>query len=177
MEEPHNFEDVSLKIRAEFRKVRNWVDLARAATGTVAIDYVCFAAEPEAGRSVGISILVIKFILLLVSVLAQTLRLKGRVRLVAPIFFILGLSVGLISWLPALFACVAVWTCNRVIPSAGVFLFVFAGFELGFGLLLARGKLDHLVLGGALAILPILLSAMIKQPLDQLNKTSRTMQA
>ena len=169
----------SLRLITLFSKARNWIDLARAATGVLALNYACFSVELGEAKSSAYKIFALKCALLVLAVLIQTIRPKSRVRLVAPIFFILGLSFGLINWLPALFAFVAVWTCNRAIPSSkilpspGVFLFTFAGFELCFGLLLARGRLDYLLLIAALAILPPLLSGMLQLPLVQINKPSR----
>ena len=166
-------QDASIKLKPEFSKVRNWVDLARAATGAVAVNYALFAVEPGSAKIVATQILALKAILLTLAVLVQTIRWERGIRLSAPVFFILGLSFGLIGWQSALFACVAVWTCNQVIPSAGVFLLVFAGFELIFGVLLAHGLSVSILLSGALTVIPMLVSGMSRRPLVQLNKSSR----
>jgi len=169
-------QDASLSLKSEISRPRNWVDLARAAAGAVAVHYACFSVEFGAAKSIAPKIFAIKCVLLVLAVLVQVIRLESRVRLVAPIFFILGLSFGLIGWQSALFAFVAVWTCNRAISSVGVFLFAAASFQIAFGILLARGLFDYQLLSAGLAILPLILSGMLKRPLVQLNKPSRRKQ-
>ena len=164
--------DASISFKSEIGKARNWVDLARAAAGAVALNSACFAVELGAAKSIAPTIFALKGVLLLIAVLVQAIRLESRVRLVAPIFFVLGLSFGLIGWQSALFAFVTVWTCNLVIPNAGVFLFAAASFQIAFGLLLARGLLTYQLLSACLAILPLILSGMLNRPLVQLNKPS-----
>ena len=166
-------QDASLSLKSEIGKARNWVDLARAAAGAIAVNYACFAVELGAAKSIGPTVFALKCALLVLAVLVQAIRFESRVRLVAPIFFILGLSFGLIGWKSALFAFVAVWTCNRAIPSAGVFLLAAASFQIAFGILLAHGLFDYQLLSAGLAILPLILSGMLKRPLVQLNKPSR----
>jgi hypothetical protein len=165
--------DASISLKSEITKARNWVDLARAAAGAVTVNYACFAVEPGAAKSVAPTVFALKGVLLLIAVLVQSIRLESRVRLMAPIFFILGLSFGLIGWQPALFAFVTVWTCNGAIPTAGVFLFAAASFQVVFGMLLARGLFTSQLLSAALAVVPLLLSGMLKRPLVRLNKSSR----
>jgi hypothetical protein len=163
-------QDASISLKSEIGKACNWVDLARAAAGAVAVNYACFAVELGAAKSIAPTVFALKCVLLVIAVLVQAIRLESRVRLVAPIFFILGLSFGLIGWQSALFAFVTVWTCNRAIPSAGVFLFAAASFQIVFGILLARELFDYQLLSAGLAILPLILSGMLKRPLVQLNK-------
>lgn len=162
-----------IRLKSDISKVRNWVDLARAATGAVAVNYACFAVEPGTGKSVEPKIFALKSVLLVIAVLVQSIRIESRVRLVTPLFFILGLSIGLIGLLPALFAFVTVWTFSREIPNAGGFLFAIGSLQIAFGWLLARGPFINLFLSAALAILPFLLSGMLKQPLVWLNKSSQ----
>ncbi len=166
--------DLSLKLKAEFVKVRNWVDLARAAAGSLAINYGCFSVAPGEAKIVASQILGLKAVLLVLAVVVQTIRIEQRLQLSAPVFFILGLSFGLIGWPAALFACVAVWTFNQVIPTAAVFLAVFAGIELCFGLLLARGQYLYIILSAVLAFLPLIISGLSRRSLVRLNKSNRS---
>ena len=166
-------QDASISLKSEINKARNWLDLARAAAGAVALNYACFSVELGAAKSLAPTIFALKGILLGVAVLVQVIRLGSRGRLVAPIFFVLGLSFGLIGWKPALFAFVTVWIFNRILPSAGVFLIAAASFQVVFGMLLARGLFLYQLLSAGLAILPLILSGMLKHPLVQINKPSR----
>ena len=166
-------QDASISLKSEINKARNWLDLARAAAGAGAINYACFSIELGASKSLVPKVFALKVVLLVVAVMVQSIRLGSRGRLVAPIFFVLGLSFGLIGWKPALFAFVAVWIFNRILPSAGVFLIAAASFQVGFGMLLARGLFVYQLLSAGLAILPLILSGMLKHPLVQINKPSR----
>lgn len=166
--------DVSLHARVEFAKPRNWIDFFRAIAGSLAVAYLCFDKIPGAPRSADTKIFVIETAVFVIAVLIQTIRLEGRFALVAPVFFILGLSFGLIGWQAALFACIAIWTLNLVLPNTGLFLFVFAALEVGFGLLLSRMSPGPVIVAAALAILPVVFSAASKRPLVRLNKKKRT---
>lgn len=166
--------DKSLHVRDEFAKPRNWVDFLRALAGAVAVSYLCFEREPGAAKTVASQIFAIKCVVFVIAVLVQTIRLEGRFTLVAPVFFLLGLSFGLVGWKAAIFACIGVWTLNRVLPGVGFFLFVFAGLQVCFGLLLSRVPHLLLILAAGLTVLPVLLSAASKRRLVQLNKKSKT---
>jgi hypothetical protein len=93
--------------------------------------------------------------------------------LVPPVFFILGLSFGLLGWKAAVFAFIAIWIINCVLPSAGFFLAVFAGLEIVFGLLLSRTSLAWIILASSLAMLPVVLSAMVNRRLGRSNTKKR----
>ena len=166
-------QDASLKLKEEFSKVRNWVDLARAATGALAVNFACFSLEPGTEKIWANPLFALKCSLLIVAVVIQASRFNGRLQFSAPIFFILGLSFGLIGLKAALFACVAVWTVSLAIPSPATFLMVFAGFELGFGLLLDLVLLPYILLAVGLAFIPMLLSGMMRRDLVKLKKPSR----
>ncbi len=167
--------DVSLKLREEFPKPRNWVDLLRAVAGSIGLCLVCFEVASGAPKGTGNTIFIIQCAVLAVAVFIQTVRVQKRFRLVAPVFFILGLSFGLIGWQAALFACVTIWVLNLLLPSAGIFLMVFAGLELVFGRVLSHETpLRNLILAAVLAAIPVLLSAMTNRRLVQLNKKARS---
>ncbi|MET0263414.1 MAG: hypothetical protein ABW223_10985 [Rariglobus sp.] len=166
--------DESVKAREEFSKPRNWVDLLRAAAGSVAVGYACFEPGPDAARSVGTQIFVVEALILIIAVLIQTVRIEGKLSLTAPIFFLLGLSFGVIGWKAALFACVAIWIVNLVLPGSGIFLFVFAGLEICFGILLSRLPVRDAVLAALLTILPVIFSAALKRRLVRLSRKTRS---
>lgn len=165
--------DVSLKLKDELAKVRNWIDLVRALIGGIALTHVCFSVAPDAAKGVSVQILVIESVILVVAVLIQTIRLENRFSLVAPVFFILGLSIAIIGWKAAVFAIVGVWTLNLVLPSAGVFLFFFAVLEICFGFLLKGAALTSVALAAGLSMLPVIFSAVTKRPLVRLNKKTK----
>ena len=168
----HDQRDVSLKVREEFLKSRNWIDLFRAIAGSLAVTWCCFE-NADAAKAVDARIFMLQTVVFVLAVLIQTLRFEGRFSLVAPVFFILGLSFGLIGWKGGLFAGITIWTLNLVLPSPGVFLVVFAGVEICFGLLLSRVPLRFALLAAALAILPVFLSAVTKHRLVRFSKKTK----
>jgi hypothetical protein len=171
--EVRDAEDISVKLKDEFRKVRNWVDLVRAAVGSIGLCMVCFRVAPDAPRNVAINIFLIQAAVLAIGVLIQTVRVQPRLTLVAPLFFALGLSFGLVGWPAALLACVAIWALNLVLPSAGYFLFFFAGLEVSFGFLLGWAARPDMILAAGLTVAPVLLSAVTNRRLVQLSKKTR----
>lgn len=167
--------DVSLKYSVEFKKSRNWVDFFRAIAGSLAISYGCFSYEPGASRMASEQIFTLQAAIFVIAVIIQTIRIEGKFALVAPVFFLLGLSFGIVGWKAAAFACIAVWTINLTLPGPVSFLFVFAGLEVCFGLLLPRQASPRAaMLAAALAILPVLFSALTKRRLVRMNKKTKT---
>jgi hypothetical protein len=172
MQTTHDPRDLSLRWREEFFKVRNWVDLLRAAIGCTGLVYVCVELSGPSVRELGFSILVIKAVALAIAVALQTVRIEsGRMTLVAPVFFIFGLSFPLIGWMPALFAIIMVWVINRTLPTVGVFLFAFACLQAGFGYILRHSSLNLVLLSAALAWQPVLWSAATHRRLERMAKT------
>jgi hypothetical protein len=169
----HDPRDLSLRWQEEFFKFRNWVDVLRAAVGSWAVANACFSTTDDAAKSVYGAILALKVLALLIAVLIQTTRRERReITLVAPVFFMMGLSFGLIGTTAAFFACVMVWTLNRALPGAGVFLCVFAGLQVCFGFGLASAPLPMILLAGALSCVPVLLSAVTRRRLERISRGS-----
>jgi hypothetical protein len=169
----HDPRDLSLRWQEEFFKFRNWVDVARAAVGSWAVVNVCFDTTADAAKSVDVMILALKALALVIAVLIQTTRRDRReITLVAPVFFVMGLSFGLIGATAAFFACVMVWTLNRALPSAGIFLCVFAGLQVCFGFGLASAPLPMILLAGGLSWIPVLLSAVMRRRLERISRGS-----
>ena len=169
----HDPRDLSLRWREEFFKFRNWMDVARGAVGSWAVVSMCFDTTPDAAKSTDVLILVLKALVLVIAVIIQTTRRERReITLVAPVFFVMGLSFGLVGTLAALFACLMVWTLNRALPSAGIFLCVFAGLQVCFGYVLASAPLPMLLLAAALGWIPVLLSAVTRRRLERIARGS-----
>ena len=167
--------DVSLRLRDELRKPRNWVDFLRAVAGGVGVCFVCFDVQANAPKGTDTLVFSLQCAVLAVAVGIQMVRLQNRFTLVAPVFFLLGLSFGLLGWQAALFACVTIWVLNLLIPSVGIFLMVFAGLELVFSRLLARGvPFKMVMLAAALTAGPVIFSAMTNRRLVKLNKKTKS---
>ena len=174
--------DVSLKMKEQFGKLRNWIDLLRAVAGGIALNSqipnfgnVCFAVDQSLSKrmryQVADEIFLLEIAILVIAVLFQTTKIEGRLTLVAPVFFILGLSFGLIGWKAALLACIAIWAINLVLPSADIFLLVFALLQVCFGLIpkVGSSRMD-VVLAACLALTPVMISSLTKRRLVELNK-------
>lgn len=163
--------DDSLNPKVEFAKSRNWIDLVRAATGAFAIFNVCFETS---GEGSAVALFFLKAGIALVAVTSQMARVNhGRLTLVAPVFFVMGLSFVLLGWKAALFANVTVWVLSRVLPGPGSFLFAFATLLVGFGMLFRGVPTSYLAFGIFLTCYPLLLSAVLKRPLIRVNKKPR----
>ncbi len=169
--------DVSLRLMDELPNPRNWVDFLRALAGGIAVMIFCFERIRGGPKITADLIFTIQCVIFVIALLIQTTRFfQQKMTLVAPIFFIFGLSFGLIGWQAALFACIAIWVANLLLPSAGVFLMVFAFLEMVFARFLSYGFHAYtrtLILTAALAITPVLLSAMTNRRLVKLNKKTR----
>ncbi len=178
--------DVSLRLADELPNLRNWIDLLRGAAGSIAVFGIrigaeripgCFERMRGAPKGTADIIFVIQCAIFVIALLIQTTRnFQERVTLVAPIFFIFGLNFGIIGPLATVFACIAVWVVNLLLPSSGVFLLVFAGLEVVFAKFLSFGVNAYtrtLIMAAALTILPVLLSAMFNRRLVKLNKKAR----
>lgn len=173
--------DVSVWIGEEMAKMRNWVDLARSFVGGVAICGLApylgnGAINPAEGASLGRLgpwiILGMKTFILLVGLLIQVIRREERVILFAPLFYAQGISFGLLGWWPALLAIPGVWATNAVLPSAGIFLFVFGTYELILGFVFHANK-KQTALAAGLSMLPMLISLLSKRRLAQFTKKTK----
>jgi len=149
--------DHSVKLRREFSSLRNHVDWMRGSAGAAALASFSFTASPaEASLAVtGLTLAV-----LLVGLLAQTLRRReGRMAFFAPIFYAVGLNLGLGNHYPALLAFLLVCAVNPVLPDARWFLTAYALALLPFNVLLGGG-VQLAVPRSALLFVPIVLSLL-----------------
>lgn len=157
--------------RKEFAKVRNYLDLLRAAAGGVAIWGApglapALAADPEAGGRGALRVLAIQGGLTVLAVLVQAVRYeKLRLSFFPPVFFLAGLSVAASGYRAAAFAFVAIWAFNAGIANAQGFLAVYALLLLGFGLLFNGWSSVPAATMAVAAFLPMLLSLLARRPL------------
>jgi hypothetical protein len=167
--------DSSIKLKGVFSKPRNWIDFFRAAAGGVAVCLLCFqpveAGNPSATYRL---VFIIKCIVLVISVLIQTLRYNGKFSFVAPVFFLVGLSFGLMGWLSALFAFATIWVVDLVLSSLSALLLSYGVIIVFYGVLLPHTSITGVFLAAALPVLPVLLSATCKRRLTQLAKTTKS---
>jgi hypothetical protein len=172
--------DKSVSFRTEFAKARNYIDLFRAALGSVALLGMppgiepALQAEANATHGAVLGVFYTNLALLVVAVLVQSFRLGGRVTMVAPIFFMAGLSIGLCGPYAAAFAFVLIWTINLTLPNPTGFLSVYALLILVFGLLFAGISSPLPLCAAILVFLPVLLSLLIRRPLVQFARKVKT---
>jgi len=107
------------------------------------------------------------------AILIQMIRWDGRLSLFAPIFFLMGLTVGVCSWQVALFATVLVWALNGALPNPEAFLFVQAIVLAGFSFLFLGTITLLTLLGAALVFLPVVISLLTKERLMLKTKRPR----
>jgi hypothetical protein len=170
--------DVTVSIRDEFRKLRNYFDLLRGAAGSVAVmgglDVdACLGVAANAPHTVELEVLVVKLLILLVGLLIQTLRFeKQRLVCFAPIFFLCGITIGLCGLKPALFAFALIWAVNPMVGGPQSFLFVYALLIFAFGRLF--GELSSLltVVAFIFCFLPVLVSLLSQRPLVLFTRKS-----
>lgn len=179
-EEPWNRSepgDPRLSVRVEFTKVRNYFDLLRGVAGSLAIVggygiQPALAAAPG-NRLAALQVLGLKLAILLVGLLAQTVRLERRhLSFFAPVFYLAGISVSLCGHWAALFAFILVWSVNAMFANAQAFLSAYALLLLVFGLLF-RGWGNRLPLAAfVLCFLPVLLSLLTRRRLGVFTRKS-----
>ena len=168
--------DPAVVFRAEFLKIRNYVDLLRGTAGSLAVMgglSITSCLQPADGATVmaGRELLVLKLGILLVGLLIQMLRFeRGHFMFFAPIFFLAGISVGLVGLNGALFAFAMIWAVNPMLQGPLGFLTIYAALMLTFGLFfLGLGnKLPIVAL--VYCLLPVLLSLLSRRPLVVLTR-------
>jgi hypothetical protein len=164
--------DLIGQAKEELFKPRNWVDFFRALAGGLAVSYLCFDQAADAATTADTRVFLFQILIYGGAVLIQTVRLgQGGLSFVAPVFFLLGLSFGLLDWKAAVFVTVAGFCLNRLLPGPGTYLFVFAILELVFGGLLPDSSFEFVLLAVGLAMAPVILSGVSKSPLVWLNKS------
>jgi hypothetical protein len=168
--------DPAVVFRAEFLKIRNYVDLLRGVAGSLALMgglgiSPCLTLPAAAGELAERELLTLKLGILLVGLVIQMLRFeRGHFMFFAPIFFLCGISVGLIGLKGALFAFVMIWAINPMLGGPLGFLSIYALLMLAFGLLFL-GLSDKLpIVALVYCFLPVLLSLLSRRPLVVLTR-------
>lgn len=163
--------DPRVSFRAEFAKLRNYVDLLRGAAGSLVLFggvgiTPAIAVTPDASSTVVYQMLALRAVILLIGLLIQTVRHEnGKFTFYPAIFYLAGLSVGLCDLRAAAFAFALIWAINPALPNAQGFLSVYALLIVAFGHLFAWQSDRSVMYAGALCFLPVLLSLLAKRPL------------
>jgi hypothetical protein len=143
---------------------QNWGDLARAALGVYVLMNWAFDT-PDPARPGGESLaLLAKTGVLGLAILAQTVRVFRSVQLLAPVFYLSGLTCFFGNWIPGLFAVGVGW------------LFALGGRNLAYQLpamaiaVLAGGyvlgaPLPTVVMNGGLILIPPVLAVLFRKRL------------
>lgn len=155
----------------EFLKFRNYLDLFRAAAGSVMLCGglgmpAAIAVSADGSSGSGLLVMGVRWFVLLVALLSQAVRYdESRVSFYPPIFFIGGLSVGLCDGRSAALAFVLIWALIPLLGDAQLFLTVYAVVIVAFGH--CFGEMGDLYAGyaGVLCFLPVLLSLLARKPL------------
>lgn len=170
---PPNYDRSTRIVRfwAEILKKRNVLDLLRTAAGAWALVDYSFVfdsadAASLANDSVTATITGLKAGVLLIAVAIQTVRPHdNRIVLVAPIYFVTGLSLGVLGFVPGALGWALIWALSPMLFGPERLLTTYA-FLLGiFGPLF--GGWDNVVawMPAAAALLPVLMSIFGKRPL------------
>lgn len=154
-------EDKSVQTGREFTNFRNYIDLFRALAGAYSLTEFAFTLREDGSA---LNLTVIQVAILLPAVLVQSVRHDGRLSFFAPIFFFVGLSVGVSGPYAGLFAFALLLAINPIIPNPRMFLTAYGLLLLPFGVVFS---VDYALLGAnaALVLLPPLMSLLTKRPL------------
>lgn len=176
--------DPRISIKAEFSKFRNYVDLLRAAAGSLAFSSVlgltpCLRISPVTAavvegatpRNLAYVVLLIRVAILFVGLVVQTVRYnKRKLTLSPPIFYLAGLTVGMCDPWTALFAFVMIWAVNAMFGGAQSFLTVYAVVVAVFGYFMPTQGIILVIMAAGFCFFPVLLSLAVSRPLVILNQ-------
>ena len=153
-------DDRSVQPKKEFSNFRNYVDLLRALAGGYGLTHYAFTVT---GATSIQAIFWLGAVIMLIAVLIQTVRFRGRMSFYAAIFFFVGLNVGSSGHYFALFAFAIVLAINPIIANPRIFLTVYGLLQLPFGFAF-NADLPVLALSSFLVLLIPLLSLLTKRP-------------
>ncbi len=158
--DPH---DQAVKPLVEAAKPRNWLDFFRALIGAA----VVFRVAEEHGGAVTASSSALPWITaaLVLAVVAQMIRLEGRLSLFAPIFFLQGLAFGIAGGVIGVITMLGAWALTPVLPTAGALLFVQGAVALCLSLLLNPQELAPGIVLAGVTWLPVLVSVLLRKRL------------
>jgi hypothetical protein len=161
----------AVRLGAEAKKLRNYVDLLRGAAGSVAVFggfglQASLSAAPGAPSLIGQEVLALQLLMVLVGLLIQTVRYeRNRLLFFAPIFLVCGMTIGLCGWKAALFAFALVWATNPMLKNPQGFMTIYALTIAVFGNFF-QGLGDKRTFAIAFfCFLPVLLSLLAERPL------------
>lgn len=159
-----------MSFREEFGKLRNWVDLARAGAGSLAIfgghGIVASVQAVEDQPRGELYALGVQIAIMFIGLAIQIVRKeRGRPAFFAPVFYLAGAAVGMCGGWAALFGFVLVWAVNPMLANAAAFLLV-QGLSLGvFGFMMRGVGTVRPLLACVLCLTPALLSLLLRRPL------------
>ena len=170
---PANYDRSTRVVRfwAELLKRRNFLDMLRAAAGAWAVtDFVVTfasqAAESTAWDSTSATITTVKSLVLLAGVMVQTLRWhEERIVFVAPIYYVTGISLGVVGFVPGALAWALIWALSPLLFGPERLMITYALLLGVFGPLF--GGWDNVLawMPSAAALLPVMISLFGKQQL------------
>lgn len=162
-EQARDPDDKSVRLSLEFRGKRNWLDLMRAAAGSLCLVYFAFEIT-EMTSDARRSVLALQVFVVLVGTLIQCIRREEKVSYFAPIFYLVGIGAGLGSPYPVIFSLLLVMAINPVLPNPRVFLTVYGLLMIPFGILFSADLLRMLATT-AVTCVPPLVSVLAARPL------------
>jgi hypothetical protein len=162
-------EDKSVQPGREFANFRNYLDLFRALAGGYSLSQFGLVAGTDDAE---LPALLIQAGILLVAVLIQSVRYDGRLSFFAPIFYLVGMTVGASGHYSGLFAFALVLAINPVIPTPRMFLTAYGFLLLPFGFVFGDDLLQ-LGVGAFLILVPPLASLLSKRPLVIFTKKAK----
>ncbi|MFM8620386.1 MAG: hypothetical protein ACKOE8_16850 [Opitutaceae bacterium] len=156
--------DPAVQFGTEFKKIRNYIDVVRAAAGSVAI-WGGFGF-PAAVAGGGIKGLAVKAVIMLVGVAIQATRLHGgRFSFFPPIFYLAGILLGVCGWEVAVFSFILTWALHVMVRNVAWFLTLNAAIVYGFGAFFHGNFSLTVILAAGLVFLPVMLSLLANRPL------------
>jgi hypothetical protein len=160
-------EEPGIKPLAEMSKGRNWSDFLRAAVGGHVITSLAVLPPAELSGPHKPTLWLVG-VLLGAGVLVQMLRVEGRVTLFAPVFYLQGLSLGVVGALTGSLAMVGSWVLTPILPGVGAILFVQGGVVLILGLLFENPAASPalVMITSGLVWTPVLTSVLFRKRLS-----------
>lgn len=153
-------DDKSVRLTRELRTPRNYLDLFRGAAGALALWEFAFTSEPRDWF-----VLTLKYVILFIAVMIQTVRWRQRITWFAAIFFFAGISIGMGNHVAGSLAFLLTCTINPVIPTPRVFVGIYALLLVPFNFFLGDGGMLHAVVNLALVGLPVMFSLLTNRPM------------
>ena len=165
--------DLALRAREEFAKVRNYVDLIRGIAGSYGLMYWSFGSPSEQKNQENPTVLIIQILVFVLAVLSQTIRWKNRLTLVAPVFFLAGISVGISGYEAALYGTIATWLIHSLLSTPTVFLLTQTALIAVFSLLFSGTANAGTYMAAGISLIPALASLTLGRPLAIGTKKNR----